>query len=206
VGHGPSLLQKTQGKEIDAHDIVIRQKRSERLTQHYPEIYGTKIDALCCSWKLVDYITEYEAPEYWAFIDSRFENLEDAEIESAIKRFSDDNLVLKVDRALCDEWNETYRGMRTPFSLFPQMVSSPSSDALGHRHMSAGLHTLLYAVKFLKPDEVTLAGYDNVISGTWTWSVARGESWAKYPDHRFDVEHQMLPLISDSFNVEISPL
>ena len=40
MGHGPSLLQKTQGKEIDAHDIVIRQKRSERLTQHYPEIYG----------------------------------------------------------------------------------------------------------------------------------------------------------------------
>jgi hypothetical protein len=77
-------------------------------------------------------------------------------------------------------------------------------DPLGHPHLSAGFHAILYACRFLKPSKVVLAGFDNIESGSFTWSITRGPDWGKYPDHRWDIEHDLLLDIGDEFGVEVS--
>jgi hypothetical protein len=207
VGHGPSLQRERRGPEIDEFDKVIRQKRSETLLEH-PEHYGTRTDIACYSLKLIQLgHIQLKADEYWSFVDSRFSKVKAETFEILKKKFEKKyGAPLRIDKDICDFWNETYREMRTPFTRHPQQSATPYSDDLGHLHMSAGLHTLVSACYFLRPKEIVLAGYDSVVSGDWTWSAARGEKWNAYADHRFDVEHEMLPIIASTYDVEIRPL
>jgi len=69
--------------------------------------------------------------------------------------------------------------------------------------LSAGFHTILYACQFLKPETITLAGFDNVESGGFTWSITRGPKWDKYPDHRWDMEHDLIGDVEREFGVEV---
>ena len=77
---------------------------------------------------------------------------------------------------------------------------------MGHDHMSAGLHTLIYACKYLNPSNIDLIGCDNLATGQWSWSITRGPDWNQYPDHRWDVEHDMVSMIGRHFNVPINYL
>lgn len=189
VGHGPSLLQQRAGELIDAHDFVVRQKRCQE-TLKFPEQYGTRTDAVCGSWGVAKKL-EPLAPEVWVFIDSRYQGIPDEVIEQT---------PWKIDKRLCNEWNAKYRSRRTPYVPPEQTVEY---DRLGHPHVSSGFHTLLYACEFLRPEYVTLAGFDNVETGDFTWSITRGPEYDQYPDHRWDIEHEMLKDVEDEWDVEI---
>lgn len=217
VGHGPSLTESQRGAEIDDHDFIVRMKRSKPFLDR-PQWFGTKTDAVVCSLALVPAIVEWNAPEYWAFIDSRYSDMTEEQIDEYLKG-NWGSLPYRWDKTVCDQWNARYRDLREfvkindekemprpKFELGEQMEVKPTSDEYGHTHMSAGLHALIYACHFLKPETITLAGYDNVVSGNWTWSLARGPDWNQYPDHRFDIEHEMLPEIEEVFGVKIKPL
>jgi hypothetical protein len=136
----------------------------------------------------------------WVFIDSRFPNLADNDINTICDTYG-----VKINRYVCDKWNEVYREQRTPIrGILPCMEAhETSSDEFGHRHMSSGLHALVYTCFFKRPDKITLVGYDNVRDGSFTWSLARGKDWNKYPDHRWDVENKLVPQIAESFGVEV---
>jgi hypothetical protein len=183
VGHGPSSIKK-RADWIDAHDFVIRQKHRDG-----------RCDAMVGSWNQLRKIE----PELWIFIDSRFPNLTEIELQAAREQFG-----AQIDKPLCDRWNEIYRNKRTPMGPLPDGVERKrSSDDLGHLHMSSGLHALLYACHWLKPELVNLVGYDNVQSGGFTWSITRGPDWTKYPDHRWDIENLMIDEIASHYDVEV---
>ena len=195
MGHGPSLLEKRAGSLIDSFDVVVRQKRCQE-TLKYPEIYGTRKDVVCGSWTIAPELPQVGAGEVWVFMDSRHEGVSDEAVREAERR-----IPCRIDRSLCSTWNRLYRLRRTPYDRPKGMQEF---DPLGHPHLSAGFHTLLYACHFLKPERVTLAGFDNIETGRFTWSITRGPDWGRYPDHRWDIEHEMLKDVADEFSVDIA--
>jgi hypothetical protein len=194
VGHGPSMLERQAGKEIDSFDFVVRQKRCQETLKH-PELYGTRKDAVCGSWTIAPQLVHVEADEIWVFLDSRHDKVPLGDIWRAQKA-----LPARILPGLCNRWNEAYRALRTPYT---RPEGQREFDPLGHPHLSAGFHAILYAAEILKPESITLAGFDNIESGTFTWSVTRGPEYKQYPDHRWDIEHEMLPMVAEQLGVEI---
>jgi hypothetical protein len=201
VGHGPSIFGEKMGVEIDGFDVVIRQKRCQETLKH-PDYYGTRTDVVSGSWTIAKGLRGIPANEYWVFLDSRHNEVTEGQIDAMRAHFEPARCV--IDEPLCSTWNEAYRALRTPYTLGEQMERKGTSDDRGHTHMSAGLHTLIYACS--QYDEVVLVGCDNLASGKFTWSVTRGPDWQKYPDHRWDIEHKMIPTIANHFDTKIGYL
>lgn len=203
VGHGPSLLAEECGEIIDDHDRVVRVKRCHD-TLRYPLHYGTRTDALAASVHLAGQIRDIPAGEYWLIVDSRHPDPEP--VVGAAQRLLARSRT-RCDIELCREWDARYRDRRTPVEGWPEgMKPSRYADSLGERHLSQGFKALLYACRFWEPDEITLAGYDNVMTGDFTWSVTRGPEWTNYPTHRWDIEHEMLKDVEEMFRVKLRVL
>ena len=191
VGHGPSLLRMNLGEYIDTRPVVRLKRCLDTLQQ--PLQYGTRTDAVCGSWTIRNALFEVPAKEYWTFVDSRHDPTA-AEIEAWPGY---------LNQTLCEEWNRHYRALRTPWVCPKEQKEGPHSTiTLGHRHLSAGFHAILYCCQKWKPKTISLLGFDNMISGTFTWSVTRGPDWTHYPDHRWDLEQQLLLQVEDVFEVK----
>ncbi len=190
VGHGPSLLQMNAGEEIDKHDLVVRMKWHRSLTEQ-PEKFGAKTDIVSCSWVVSPNVQAHwpDIKHFFIFSDSRTQDKTYSDVRRTLTGFGDKIAVL--DKPLCDFWDDRYRVQR-------DRTCTP-----GHDHTSAGWHTLMYVGKYLAPCEVSLYGFDSVATGDWTWSVTRGPDWDRYPDHRFDVEHAMLPELTAAYMMDI---
>ena len=197
VGHGPSMLAEPMGEEIDSHDIVIRMKRCQELLKQ-PEYFGTKTDVVCGSFTIATQLKKIPAEEYWVFMDSRHG---DKSPEAMIEHFSPKKCI--IDKDLCDSWNENYRAWRDQAGPIETPDQVKEFTPLGHNHMSAGLHTLIYACDFLDVDVVHLIGCDNLATGKWAWSLTRGPEYTNYPDHRWDVEHKIVPMVAEAYNQKI---
>lgn len=149
------------------------------------------MDHICGSWTIRARLPQ--CPSRWIFLDSRHDDVSDAEVAA------DGCLAFP---GLCREWNGIFRSMRTDdYKRDPQMEAS-HSDERGHRHMSAGLHAILYACE-LGHREIKLYGFDNVDSGGFTWSITRGPDWNRYPDHRWDIEREMVAVIATRYGANI---
>jgi len=201
IGHGPSALACKAGKEIDSYDKVIRLKRCQDSLK-YPDIYGRKTDVVCGSWTIATQLKGIgNSNEYWAFTDSRHK-VSDRDITVMQKHFAPHNLY--IDTKLCDHWNQVYRDMREPYGgpLGCMTLTRTSDEKLGHNHMSAGLHALMYTC-YRRPKSVTLIGFDNIFNGRWDWSITRGPNWEHYPDHRWDLEKQLAKKIAIHYGVKL---
>lgn len=192
------MIKDGKGQIIDSYDVVVRQKRCSE-TLNFPEDWGSKTDVVCGSFTIATELPkDMPGCEYWVFMDSRHTHVPPEQVEAVAKY-----VPCTIHRELCDEWNEKYRNMRTSFFMYPGQEIKATSDDLGHTHMSAGLHTLIYACHILKPEQITLFGFDNVKDGYFTWSVTRGPEWKKYPDHNWATEHKMVPVIAEHFDVQV---
>jgi hypothetical protein len=195
VGHGPTMLNSNLGDNIDSYDIVIRQKAvSQSLVHNYPKDFGTKTSIICGSYTIKEALLWEPAANIWVFVDSRHEKIN-------IK--PDLRFTLLKDK--CDYWNNFYRSLRTDdFTRHEKMTTHATSSDVGHNHMSCGLHTIMYACEILKPKKLTLFGFDNISSGKFNWSLTRGPDWNQYPDHRWDIEKEMLLVLADRYSVEFN--
>jgi len=194
IGHGPSMLNSNFGDTIDSYDIVIRQKAiSYDLVKKYPKDFGSKTSIICGSYTIKDALLFWNnLADVWVFVDSRHDKI-------SIK--TDTRFTILKDK--CDYWNNFYRSLRTEdFIRNEKMTIHPTSSELGHNHMSCGLHTIMYACEILKPKKLTLFGFDNITSGKFNWSLTRGPNWNLYPDHRWDIEKEMLLVLADRYSVE----
>lgn len=183
---------------IDSFDFVIRQK-AKGLNLLKTKKYGVKTQAFVGSLRHVSSIKSKDW-ETWIFKDSRFSDIESAKrIDSLISQG------IRIDPSLCDHWNSLYRSFRTPSTPVGDNIKSyPSSDKLGSKHMSSGLHAIVYAAHFLPElDTLHLVGFDSIKTGEFTWSLTRGEEWNKYPDHRWDTEYLMIPMIEKKYNIKV---
>ena len=191
VGHGPSMLEAKHGEFIDSHDVVIRQKRCSETLKH-PEQFGTKTDIVCGSFTIAPAMKDdMPGNEYWVFMDSRHQKFPVSSYEWVAE-----NMPCTILKPLCDEWNARYRQYRTPYEM---PVGMQEFTPIGHDHLSAGFHTILYACEILHPDVIDLVGFDNIASGEFTWSVTRGPDYGKYPDHRWDIECEMIRDVETSY-------
>lgn len=200
VGHGPSMMVEPMGMVIDEYDYVVRMKRCKETLRH-PAHFGTKTDVVSGSYTLGAQLRQVDAPAYWIFLDSRHDKVTQQNIERMTDWYAPRDCI--IDRALCDEWNAKYRELRNqigPVERHPQMEEF---TPLGHDHLSAGLLTLVHACKYLNPEKISLIGCDNLATGEFSWSITRGPDWDKYPDHRWDVEHRLIPMIAEHFGVQI---
>lgn len=204
IGHGPSIMDKESGDEIDSHDRVVRIKLLGYAALAYPEIFGTKKDILCMSMSMANMVNEVknlDFKELWVFNDSRHNPSDKAQAryEELYKKKK-----IVMDVRLCNDLNRYYRNLRTPFSVNNKMLQNNSSDKeLGHNHCSAGLHSLLFACAKLKPETINLYGFDNIKTGDFTWSLTRGQDWDQYPDHRWDIEHKLVDVLRQAYKVNI---
>ena len=204
VGHGPSLLPRELGSKIDTYNKVIRLKRCQETLKH-PSIYGSKTDIVCGSWTIGSQLKGVKSPEYWVFLDSRHASVLQKDIEAMIESFLPSDCL--IDQELCSTWNKVYFDNRDFYPIEEMTERKKTSDEKGHFHMSAGLHAVMYALEYLKPDELTLAGFDNLLSGKQeTWSVTRGPDWKQYPDHNWKAERITLGLMAEKYGVEIKCL
>jgi len=199
VGHGPSGIGRGLGKEIDKAKRIVRLKgTSEKLLVENPKDYGTRRDILCGSWSIRDNVHKLKAEEYWVFLDSRHKHVKHLEIQNELTRSM-------VVPQLCEQWREIYFKLRKEdWKRNVLQVSSQFSDSLGHQHMSAGMYAILYSCHLLKPHKISLVGFDNLMSAGFTaTSQSRPTEWRTYPDHRWDTEYEMLPIIEEHFGVSI---
>lgn len=205
VGHGPSLLSGHGGKEIDSYDVVVRLKRCQETLKH-PKFYGSRTDIVGGSWTIAPGLKGIGgARRYWVFLDSRHDNVTPAMIDAMKRHFEPYECI--IDRPLCDEWQAVYRGLRNSVTRSDGMVMGRYSDLeLGHNHMSQGSIAVIHAMALLNPEVITLAGFDSVANGEFTWSVTRGPEWEQYPDHNWAAEHVLLKLASDEFGVPLQIL
>ena len=198
IGHGPSLLTQALGKRIDEYDKVIRLKRCSE-TLKYPKIYGSRTDVVCGSWTLGPLLKEVESPEYWIFTDSRHIDVTSDQIEQMQLAFAPSICI--IDKPLCNKWNKVYFDNREEWPIERMTERKKTSDDKGHWHMSAGLHGALMAMEYLRPDELHLAGFDNLLAGKQqTWSITRGPEWPHYPDHNWQSEQKVLGLMAEHYN------
>ena len=186
VGHGPSLLKSPLGAEIDGHDAVIRIKRCWPLIDGYPQFYGTKTDHVVGSLKIAhDLVTRWRergVDSFWVFDDSRTYGKDYPVPEGA-----------RCDPLLCKRWRDEYLELRHTQKLAEcQRPSEHISDEKGHRHQSAGSHAIMYALEWLRPECLSLYGFDSLIGGRFIYSVTRGTDWMQYPDHNWSAEAKLL--------------
>lgn len=199
------MLLEEMGELIDSFDTVIRLKRCQQ-TLEKPEFYGTKTDVIAGSLTIAGALRDIPADSYWVFADSRHEGWEWQDKINAVPNMFRGKHVF-IDSDLCTVWNNTYRNMRAakPDPVWDeQMAASRYDHGEGENHLSAGLHALIYACAYLKPDEVHMIGFDNVMTGRFDWSVTRGEDWKKYPRHRWDLENEIAGLVSETYGVPIA--
>lgn len=204
VGHGPSLLKRQRGKDIDAHDVVVRIKRSWQLPEIYPEFYGTRTDIVCGSMTLGEGVIkpwhDKGVRKFWIFVDQRTKDLPTA-MEEALHR---DYGGVHCDRALCEKWRNRYIDLRWPIERDPQQVMNALlSDEMGHRHQSAGSHAIMYALDVLKPKSISLYGMDSLTSGVFVWSITRGPEYKTYPDHNWRAEKELLLAMATDYGYSI---
>jgi predicted metal-binding transcription factor (methanogenesis marker protein 9) len=193
VGHGPSMLNSSLGPTIDSYDIVIRQKAiSASLVTNFAKDFGKKTSVVCGSYTIKESLFWANKANVWVFIDSRHEKIHIQE-----------DLRFTILKDKCNYWNNFYRSLRTEnFIRNEKMTIHQTSSDVGHNHMSCGLHTIMYACEILKPKKLSLFGFDNVSSGKFTWSMTRGPDWNQYPDHRWDIEKELLLTLADKYSVD----
>jgi len=200
VGHGPSALDGKLGEFIDAQDYVIRLKRCQESLK-YPADYGTRTDILGGSYGIAGAIRQIPADHYWVWVDSRQDEPDVSIIETLFYGHTVD-----VDINLCRFWDSAYMRRRDKVDQYEkheQMEQSQYADEYGEKHLSQGFKAIVYAAEKLDVDKIYLVGFDNMMTGEFTWSITRGPDFDQYATHRWDIEHEMLPQVEIVYGKKI---
>jgi len=204
VGNGPSILAHPEyGEMIDNHDKVIRLKRCAA-TLSLPLHFGSRTDIIAGSIGIAPELLDIgnKDTHIWVFTDSR--PMAQEAIRSVTQFIFQQNRVVRCFSDLCNQLDARYRDMRIPFTPDAQTAPVVNLDApidengqtLGHNHTSQGMKAICYALHLLRPDRITLFGFDNVKNGTFTFSLTRGLSHQRYPLHNWPTEKLLLEAIA----------
>lgn len=185
VGHGPSLKGAHRGEEIDSFDKVVRLKGSH--TVLWTDDYGSRTDALCASTEIMGCFFKQEASEYWAYPKNG-----DYDRRVAISAIEKLQKPVMIPITFVNRWN----------SYFRQMGAC-------HNNVSTGMGAILIAIHRWKPEKIALAGFDTLMNPEV--SFARDDriprsGFGPYPNHDWGKEHDLIPILSDQYNVEIEAL
>ena len=183
VGHGPSLKGAGLGRQIDACDKVVRLKGSQSVL--WTDDFGSKVDALCASTEIMGTFFKMDAPEYWAYPKNG-----DFDIRTAIQAIIKLQKPVMIPLGFSNIWR----------SRFQQMGAT-------HPNVSTGMAAILFAIHRWNPEKIVLAGFDTLLDPTKKFSrhqdVPRS-GFGDYPSHDWQKEHELLDILRDTYNMEIT--
>ena len=185
MGHGPSILEKCWGPEIDKFDAVVRMKWGHRGREETPDYFGKRLDYLVSTLRTWKSYRAVKMKEYWAY-----ENVHCGRNLYPIAKAYGDVPVI-VDHEAMNYWLGEYRKFRER----------------GEPHFSTGIAAIIMACVRLKPKLLALVGFDNTISGeTENYKSVFRDDDHNYPGHQWDVEHILTPLIAAHYKTELAVL
>ena len=141
VGHGRSPLGKGWGSRIDG-DTVIRLKNP---SWQGKDDYGSRCDYMVASCETLPVMLDYfRVPlEYWGQPKKGdWSKVTEANFRARAKA------PLKIHIDLHKKWNGIFRDLTT----------------LDVRNHSVGVAAITYAAEILKPEEIRLIGFDNLLN------------------------------------------
>lgn len=183
VGHGPSMDGSGLGKKIDSFDKVVRLKGTKNALD--TKDFGSKIDALCASTEVMGLFFDVDAEEYWAYPKNG-----DFSINPAI------DVIVKLQKPVmipldwCNKWNNRFRKSGATFP-----------------NVSTGMAAILIAIHRWHPKEISLAGFDTLLSPEIKFSrttVVPRTGVGAFPAHDWEKEHEFLDILRIEFDMKIS--
>lgn len=184
VGHGPSLIGKKLGSQIDGYDLVVRLKGCSGVLG--TEDYGKRADILCMSTEAVNLAFTVNTEGYWLYPKKgRYDT-------SVIGTFLGDiGRPVLLPLGLMNTWNETFRGMGGK-----------------HPNVSTGMAAIIIAAYHMNPSEIILAGFDTLTNPDVPFSRndAIPRTGVGVIDHDWKKENELLKIVSESLSVRISKL
>ena len=182
-GHGPSLKGAGLGPAIDTHDKVVRLKSSQ--TVMWTNDFGSKVDALCSSTEIMGTFFKMEASEYWGYPKNG-----DFDVKKFINMFLRLQKPVMIPLSFINTWNARFRQM-----------------GARHNNVSTGMAAILIAIHRWKPDKIVLAGFDTLLNPAIEFSrhneIPRSGS-GPYPSHDWIKENELLEVLRDTYNMEIT--
>lgn len=183
VGHGPSLKGAGLGPTIDSHDKVVRLKSSQAVM--WTNDFGSKSDALCSSTEIMGTFFKMEATEYWGYPKNG-----DFDVKRFIQTFLKLQKPVMIPIGFINTWNARFRQM-----------------GAHHFNVSTGMAAILISIHRWRPDQITLAGFDTLLDPTIEFSrhdgIPRSGAGA-YPNHDWAKENELLDVLRETYNMEIT--
>lgn len=183
VGHGNSSIGKKLGSDIDAHDVVIRLKNCEKLIG--TEDYGNKVTVQVYSTETTHIAGNIKADLYWLYPKNC--DYDDATIGSLFRKL---NSPVWLPLDLTRFWLEKFLDMG---------ASHPST--------SIGTAAFFMAAHFFQPEQITLVGFDTVLSGIGDGQQNRNKvvprTGTGIIPHDWKKEGELLKVVADSYELSI---
>lgn len=179
VGHGTSPKGKGWGARIDEHTVI----RLKNPTWQTKEDYGRRLDYLCSSTETMPAMLDYKTvpKQYWAQPKrGKWSEITEARFRERAKA----PLLIPLDIYM--PWLEKFWTLRKE--------DTPN--------ISVGLSAIIFASALLKPDTISLVGFDNLLNphNMWYDKADRGR-WVTR--HEWHVENAMLPMVEAEYGVKV---
>lgn len=184
VGHGPSLRLQKKGKEIDAHDVVVRLKGSSTVLGS--EDYGSVCHHLCASTEIMGTFFNIHASCFWGYPKKG-----DYNFDQAVRTIMDLGAPVMIPLKLCNHWNQVFRDMGGK-----------------HPNVSTGMAAIIIAAHYYEPKLIVLAGFDTLMNpkNGFYRNPEIPRSGVGQIDHDWETEHKLLDKLREAYNVRIESI
>lgn len=180
VGHGPSLIGKSLGKEIDRFDVVVRLKGCKPVLG--TEDYGIRVDVVCLSTEVLGLVYEVESPLYWLYPKKGF--YDELSVGKILAQGSGFCLPLQ----LSNDWNKRFKDLGGT-----------------HPNVSTGMASIFICAHYLRPKVIALAGFDTLLNPEIEFK--RNDQIPRTGvgviDHDWKTENRLLQEVSNTYGVPI---
>ena len=184
VGHGPSLRLAKKGKEIDAHDVVVRLKGCSKVLG--TEDYGSICHHLCASTEIMGTFFDVTCSSFWGYPKKG-----DYSFDRAVRTIMDLGAPVMIPLKLCNHWNQRFCDMGGK-----------------HPNVSTGMAAIIIAAHYYEPKIITLAGFDTLINpkNGFYRNPEIPRSGVGQIDHDWETEHELLNVLADHYKFKLAGL
>lgn len=184
VGHGPSLIGKGLGKQIDSYDLVVRLKAGHSVLGS--EDYGSRNDVLCMSTEVcgLGYISKPEV--FWLYP----------------KKGDYDRAAIGTFVGGCE------RPVLLPLGMFNDWNKAFVDRGGKHPNVSTGMAAIMIAGIYMAPETIVLAGFDSLVNPEvpFTRNDSIPRTGTGVINHDWELENVFLKELSEAYGFTVATL
>lgn len=182
IGHGTSPKGKGWGERIDVNPVM----RLKNPSWQTKEDYGSRVDYMASSTETMPVMLDYKGKPKMYFAQPKRGSWNPA-TEASFRARTLTTLIIPIE--VHKRWNAVFRGLS----------ELPESECPNH---SLGMAAITYACEFIKPAEILLVGFDNLLNPSLTeYHKSDRGKWVSR--HDWIAENKMLPMIQDEYGCVI---